>query len=144
MRLGCEFLKTAYPAGLDTKLSAIEGPVFDGYLKWRQEQVATKRENGTIRRDVVRDELLVVRKMFKFAKKERLCTEHSIPSWDFVVEKDGPKRRRITLQNINDFFKVMQSWAGNSRKTDDRHTCNVVVNIVLLINESGMRSGEVF
>lgn len=38
----------------------------------------------------------------------------------------------------------MQSWAGESNKTDDRYNCNVVVSIVLLVNKSGMRSGEVF
>ena len=144
VRLGCDFLKTVYPAGLNTKLSAIDGSVFDGYLKWRQAQVAEKRENGTIRRDVVRDELLVIRKMFKYAKKERLCTETSVPSWDFVVEKDTPRRRRITVQNVADYFRVMQSWDSESRKSDDRYNCNVVVNIILLVETSGMRSGEVF
>ena len=61
IRLGCAFLKTVYSVGMDTKISAIDGAKFTGYLQWRQQQVAAKREQGTIRRDVVRDELLVIR-----------------------------------------------------------------------------------
>jgi hypothetical protein len=69
VNLGCEFLKSVYPAGLETKISSVDGAKFNGYLKWRQENIAKKRERGTIRRDVVRDELLVVRKMFLFCQE---------------------------------------------------------------------------
>lgn len=144
VNLGCGFLKSIYSAGLETKISSIDGAKFDGYLKWRQENIAKKREQGTIRRDVVRDELLVIRKMFFFAKKERLCSDKSIPVWDFAVEKEGAKRRRITITNFRDFINTAYAWAKESAAERDRYNCHLLTNVVALVTLSGMRSGEVF
>ena len=144
VNLGCEFLKSIYPAGLDTKISSIDGSKFNGYLKWRQENVASKRAQGTIRRDVVRDELLVIRKMFLFAKKERLCTDKSIPVWEFQVEREGPKRRRITHANFRDFINTTNAWAKESQDPRDRYNRSLLMNVVAMITRGGLRSGEVF
>jgi integrase len=144
VRLGCDFLKTVYQAGLDTKLSSIDGSVFEGYLKWRQDSIAKKRESGTIRRDVVRDELLVIRKMFKFARKEHLCTDKSVPTWDFHVERDGPKRRRINVENFRDFINITTAWARESQEAKARYNALVLTNVIALVSYSGMRSGEAF
>ncbi len=106
--LGLEFLKTKYPNGLETKVTEIDGEVFHGYLDWRLE--SNKAKGKTLRRDVVRDELLVIRKMFIFAHKEKMCTARSVPNWDFIVEKQGPKRQRINGKQFVDFFKCVADW----------------------------------
>jgi cation transport regulator ChaB len=144
VRLGCEFLKTHYLAGMETKISTVDGAVFKNYLTWRQEQVAKKREHGTIRRDVVRDELLVIRKMFKYAKLERLCGEKSIPSWDFEVERDAPKRRRITFANYRDFINTTYAWVKEAKDTRDQYHRRILAHVVALAALAGMRSGEIF
>jgi integrase len=145
VRLGCEFLKACYPAGTDTKITAIDGQIFNGYLKWRQEQVATKREQGTIRRDVVRDELLVIRKMFNYARKERLCTDKSIPVWDFVIEKEASRRRRITRANYKDFAYTTAAWVQDATSSPrDYYPRRMLAAIVTLAFRTGMRSGEIF
>jgi hypothetical protein len=107
---GCEFLATVYDAGMATKVSAIDGAVFDRYLVWRVEKRATKHSGATIRRDVIRDELLSIRKMFLYAKKEKLCTEKTIPHWDFAIEKEAPARRRMTQRNYTDVTNAIRSW----------------------------------
>ena len=112
---GCEFLATVYEAGMATKVSAIDGAVFDRYLKWRVEKRATKHTGATIRRDVIRDELLSIRKMFLYAKKEKLCTEKSVPHWDFVIEKEAPARRRMTQRNYTDVTNAIRSWVKKRR-----------------------------
>ena len=44
-------------------------PFLIGTWKWRVEKRASKHPGATIRRDVIRDELLSIRKMFIYAKK---------------------------------------------------------------------------
>jgi len=73
------------PSGLNTRLSALNGEVFNGYFDWRLS--VTKGKGRTIRSDFVRDELLTIRKMFQYAKKEKRCGDKAIPSWDFIVER---------------------------------------------------------
>jgi integrase len=142
LKSGCEFLKAHYPTGMDTKLTSIDGDRFDGYLKWRQEQVAAR--GRTIRRDVVRDELLVIRKMFLWAQKARLCTAKSVPNWDFFVERQGPKRPRITYENYRDFFNTVFSWVNESKDVKDAYQRRVLMYIAVAVSLSGMRSGEIF
>ncbi len=141
---GCEFLATVYEAGMATKVSAIDGAVFDRYLKWRVEKRATKHTGATIRRDVIRDELLSIRKMFLYAKKEKLCTEKSVPHWDFVIEKEAPARRRMTQRNYTDVTNAIRSWVKEAKNEKDLYHRRVLQSIFLLISNSGMRSGEVF
>jgi len=140
--LGCEFLKTIYSSGLETKISSIDGEVFQGYLKWRQEHVARKKR--TIRRDVVRDELLVIRKMFLFAQKEHLCASKSIPNWDFAVEKVGPKRARITKAHFNDFINITAAWVKEANGPREIYLRRMLMYITGIVALTGMRSGEIF
>jgi hypothetical protein len=144
VQIGLEFLQAKYPAGLHTKVSAIDGEVFKEYLPWRQAVIAAKRKIGTIRRDVVRDELIVIRKMFRYALSQKLCTERQVPVWDFVVEKQASIRRRITNDDIKDFMETVASWRQESKHPVDQYHRLVLMHVVLLVESSGMRSGEVF
>lgn len=141
---GCEFLASVYEAGMATKVSAIDGAVFERYLKWRVEKRASKQEGATIRRDVIRDELLSIRKMFLYAKKEKLCTEKTVPHWDFVIEKEAPARRRMTQRNYTDVTNTIRNWVKDAKNEKDTYHRRVLQSIFLLISNSGMRSGEVF
>lgn len=123
--------------GIDanSRLASLDGAIFHDYLKWRMEKKAT------IRRDVVRDELLVIRKMFLYAKKNKWCSDKAIPNWDFVIEKEGPKRERITgPQQWRDFINTTSAWA----KEKPGYGRRMLLQIVGLVALSGMRSGEVF
>jgi integrase len=142
IRTGLEFLKTKYPNGLETKVTEIDGKLFHGYLDWRLAQV--KAKGKTIRRDVVRDELLVIRKMFLFARNKKLCAEKSIPNWDFVVEKQGPKRERITGKNYSDFFNAVTQWVKEATDAKTFYHRMLLMHVADLVGISGMRSGEVF
>jgi integrase len=141
---GCKFLESVYEAGMATKVSAIAGSAFQGYLQWRIDARAAKSKGATIRRDVVRDELLSIRKMFLFAKKERLCTEKSVPEWDFVIEKQAPSRRRMTQRNYTAVVNVMRVWVSRAKNEKEAYQRRMLQHIFLLISNSGMRSGEVF
>jgi integrase len=142
IRRGFEFLTTYHPAGLLTKIAAVDGEVFKEYLPWRQKLRAAKGADKTIRRDVVRDELLAIRKVFKFAHAERLCPERSIPRWDFEVERSGPTRRRITQQDYTDFLNCARSWKGKAKSAKDRYHRELLQHFVLVVANTGLRTGE--
>lgn len=140
--LGLEFLKTKYPIGIETKVTDIDGEVFHGYLDWRIETL--KGKERTIRRDVVRDELLVIRKMFTYAHKEKMCTARSIPNWDFIVEKQGPKRERINAKQFNNFwFKVIE-WVKEAHDEQSFYHRAMTMHLIAFVTTSGLRSGEAF
>ena len=144
IKLGCEFLKDKLPAGLETKVSSLDGAIFQDYLQWRQARASNGGKRKPIRRDVIRDELLVIRKMFKFARGERLCPDRAMPTWDFPVEREGAKRERMTQRNYTDFINCIRSWTGEARNDKERYNRRLLQHIVLTISNSGMRSGEVF
>jgi integrase len=144
LNLGRKFLTERLPAGLDSTISSLDGTVFEGYLEWRLAKAARDRKNGTIRRDVVRDELLVIRKMFRYARKERLCTDRSIPVWNFIVERQGPQRARITHKNFMDFTACLSTWSREGTNAKDRFHRTLVLSLVVVVANTGMRSGEVF
>jgi len=137
---GLRFLATKYRSGLEAKVTDVDGKVFHDYLAWR---IETKKRD-TIRRDVVRDELLIIRKMFLWAQKEKLCGEKSIPNWDFIVEKEGPKRERINITNFKDFFNVVTMWTKEAQGIDQIYNRAMLMHICALVSISGLRSGEVF
>ena len=141
---GTKFMSEVLPAGLDTKVSALDGEIFKGYLAWRVAQRAAKHVGATIRRDVMRDELLAIRKMFLYARKEKLCTEKTIPVWDFVVEREAPIRRRMTREDYSSVNRCLRTWASEGRDERDSYHRSIVRAIFLVISNSGMRSGEVF
>jgi integrase len=140
--IGLDFLKTKYPNGLETKVTDINGDVFHGYLDWRLETLKAKER--TIRRDVVRDELLVIRKMFLFAQKEKMCTARAIPNWDFIVEKQGPKRQRINYKQFNEFIYQVADWVKEATTEQSVYHRAMTLHIIALVGISGLRSGEVF
>ena len=141
---GCAFLASIYQTGMATKVGAIDGAVFEGYLKWRADKRAAKLKGATIRRDVVRDELIAVRKMFLYAKKERLCTEKSIPEWSFVAEKKSPRRRRMDDKDYKTVVQCIRSWVGEAKHPQDAYNRRLLQFLFLVIAQSGMRSGEAF
>jgi len=143
--LGVEFLKTRYPRGTETKITEIDGEKFRDYLEWRLTE--NKAKGRSLRKDVVRDELLVIRKMFTFAKEQRLCTERSLPNWDFKTETEGPKRKRITPKNFYDFFRVGYEWVKEAKAEKNEQTFYhrfLTLSVAAFMWRSGMRSGEVF
>jgi hypothetical protein len=142
VELGLEFLRSVLPAGDQTPISAVEGSLFDRYPQWRQAKAASK--SSTIRRDVIRDELLVIRKMFKFAKDRRLCSERNIPQWSLTVEKESPKRRRMTQKNYTDFINCIRAWRHKAKNDKDRYYRDVLHHFVLVVANTGFRSGELF
>jgi integrase len=146
IRLGLEFIKTKYKHGLDTRITDIDGRVFQDYLDWR---IAANKERGRgLRRDVIRDELLVIRKMFHFALKNQLCHHKSVPVWEFRVEKQGPTRERITFKERNEFMRALTMWAYAVSKGSDNpqvsYHRSMVAVLITLAENSGMRSGEIF
>jgi integrase len=146
IRLGLEFLRTKYPKGLETRLSQIDGNLFNDYLEWRLTE--NKAKGRSLRRDVVRDELLIIRKMFSFAQKQKLCSAKSVPNWDFHVETEGPKRERITAANHAQFRTTLNRWtiSDPAVRNNDKMQYHrwMTLSVISLVEASGMRSGEVF
>jgi hypothetical protein len=137
---GFKFLATKYKQGIETKVTEVDGKVFHDYLSWRNE---TKKRD-TLRRDVIRDELLIIRKMFLWAKKEKLCSDKNIPNWDFIIEKQGPKRQRINIDNFRDFIEILGVWTNEVEGVDQRYNRAMLLHICVFISLSGLRSGEAF
>lgn len=127
-----------------TRVNSLDGKLWDSYLDWRFED-ATARETS-VRRDVVRDELLMIRAMFEYAKTEKWCLEKSIPVWNFAVEKMAPKRRRMTANNYRDLINTVRAWQTEPPPLHekDSYLRKLVRHVVLVISNCGMRSGEVF
>ena len=142
IKLGLEFIKSQYPTGVSTKISALDGTLFREYLTWRRAKRAAKGAGKTIRLDVVRDELLSIRKMFLFARNQKLCAERNIPTWDFVVEKDSPKRRRVTQENYNGFLRCVKSWKSKAKNPKERYHREMLFHFALVVAHTGLRTGE--
>jgi integrase len=142
IKLAHQFLRDKLQARDSTKLTAIDGNVFLQYLEWRLARA--KANDRTVRRDVIRDELLVIRKMFTWAKDQGLCHEKNLPNWDFAVEKQGPKRQRITIANFRDFFNTVSAWVKEPNNKVASYHRIMLMHLCVLVSTSGMRSGEVF
>ena len=127
---------------LDTRVSAIGGNIFNDYLDWRFARAASAKR--TLRKDVVRDELLTIRKMFLYAKKEKLCGERNIPNWDFKVEKTAPARERMTQKNYTDVINTLRGWVSEAKTNREIYNRRMIQHFMLLISNTGMRSGEAF
>jgi integrase len=148
LKLGLQFLETKYPKALGQRLSQIDGEKFNDYLDWRIAVTALKGK--TIRRDVVRDELLTIRKMFAWAQKQKLCSARAIPNFHFIVESESPKRERIVVGSRPQYMKILGQWAMfedvkvdiNFERT--RYHRMMTLHVINLVECSGMRSGEVF
>jgi integrase len=141
---GLKFLteKLDKDAVLETRVSAIDGNVFNDYLDWRFIRAAAV--NRTLRKDVVRDELLTIRKMFLYAKKQKWCSEKSIPNWDFKVEKTAPSRERMTQRNYTDVINTLRVWVTQAKIEREIYNRRMIQHFILLISHTGLRSGEAF
>ena len=82
--------------------------------------------------------------MFKWAQDNRLCTERSIPVWRFAVDREGPKRRPITNKDFVNFLNVLKSWRMERSEPLQVYNANVLIAVVMLMTNSGLRSGEAF
>lgn len=140
--LGMEFLATEYPAGMATKITAIDGEIFKKYLAWRTDRRAKKGPDKTIRLDVVRDELLSIRKVFLFAREQKLCSDRSIPIWSFAVERDGAKRKRITKDDYTNFIRCIKKWRSKAKTSKERYHRDMLFHFVLVVSNTGLRTGE--
>jgi integrase len=141
---GLHFLKEKLKKDsvLETRVSAIDGNIFRDYLDWRL--VRAHAAKHSLRKDVVRDELLTIRKMFLYAKKEKLCTERNIPNWDFQVEKSAPARERMTQRNYTDVINTLRGWVTEAKTEREIYIRRMLQHFILLIANTGMRSGEAF
>lgn len=142
IKLGWEFLAGRLKPGLDARIASVDGSIFNDYLQWRIAKAAKK--GRSIRRDVVRDELLVIRKVFTFAHNKRLCSESSIPTWSFPVEPDGPARRRLSSEDYDRFKRALVQWTLAAKNPRDAYNRVMLHHFVLVIANSGLRSGELF
>jgi integrase len=137
--LGIKYLQMTGPDNvLNRSVDSISGKVWGGYLDWR----LTKNPN--MRKGVVRDELLVIGKMFKYGVKESLCLHSSLPVWDFKIEKEPPRRERITVKDYNEVLSTMRPWISEIKKPKEVYNRTMLQHIFLLASHSGMRSGEIF
>jgi integrase len=127
---------------LQTRVSTLDGSLWNDYLEWRFADA--KSRGKTIRRDVVRDELLTIRQMFRYANEQKLCTERVVPNWTFRVEKEGPKRQRMTSRNYTDFLTCIYDWMNEAKNAREKYNRLLLRHFVLVISNSGMRSGELF
>lgn len=139
---GVEFLKTKYKKGLETKLTEIDGKVFMDYLAFRLAENEIARRS--LRKDVARDELLIIRKLFKFGLEKGMLSEKNMPKWDIRVEKEGPKRERMTAKDFKEFFDTTLKWMGEAETDTASYHRTMAMNVILFVATSGMRSGEVF
>jgi integrase len=137
INLGRDFLVAKLKSGLQTKLSTLDGSIFDGYLAWR------KQSNPEIRRDVVHQELLVIKRMFSWAVKKRMAGEKTIPQWEFKVEAEKAKRADI---GIEDFFNVLvhaDKWRLQETTMKQGYYRNLMFHVLAVMFNSGLRTGEV-
>lgn len=144
---GIRFLATKR-ISLDTRVSTIDGEVFKEYEVFRRAEIAEKNKTAKkqikLRNDVIRDELLSIRKMFKFAKEEKLCSDKQIPFWRIVVEREGAKRHRMNIHDYRTFIHTMRSWVNEDASDKERYKRLMVQHSVLTMAACGLRSGEMF
>lgn len=140
---GVEFLKTKHSRGLEVKLSEIDGTSFNDYPAWR---LANNKEAGlSLRKDVIRDELLIIRKMFRIGREAAMCSDKTIPKWpDLVVEKKGPTRQRITAKQFHHLFRLTIPWIKEAHDEQSLYHRIATMQVIILAASSGMRSGEIF
>lgn len=139
---GIEFIKTKYSKGLETKLTEIDGKKFMDYPDFRLAE--NKIAGRSLRKDVMRDELLIIRKMFRFGLEKGMLSEKNMPKWDIRVEKEGPKRERMTAKNFKDFFDTTIKWLLEAETETASYHRMMTLNVITFVATSGMRSGEVF
>jgi integrase len=135
--LARQFLRFKLKVGLQSKLSTVDGSVFDGYLEWR------KVKNPEIRRDVVHQELLVIKRMFIWAVKKRMAGEKVIPQWDFKVETERATRADIGIEDAYNVLIHASNWRKEETTPKQGYYRSLMFHVLAVMNCSGMRTGEV-
>ena len=134
--IGMYYIKENFKAGIRTRLTEIDGRRdFANYREWRMKR-------SKVRSHSVRAELVGMRMVFQFAKHNRLCTERSIPEWEFKTEI--PRRRRMGDDDYSKVLACMRTWLNGAKGDVDTYNRHLLQHIFLLISTTGMRTGEVF
>ena len=137
------FLNEKLPAQMNTKVGSFDGNLFDQYLEWREAEVREKtKSQATL--SMIRDELLVIRKAFKWAASRKLAPIRAVPVWTHFKSPE-PKRARFTRADYNKVVRILTVWAA--RPTKDEKTSyyrQMVRHAFLVIANCGLRSGELF
>lgn len=120
------------------KLSAIKGDAFMYYLSWRLQN------NPKLRRDTVAMELGTIKKMFKWAQSKRMCGESAIPVWDFKIEKESAKRKRLDGDEADRVLKLAKEWSEQLTTTErEAYGRQMLYYVLAVMAGTGMRTGEV-
>jgi integrase len=132
------FLEAKLKHGVKSLLSAFDGSIFEKYLEWRW---SVRR----IRKDVAKQELLTIKRMFTWAQKKRppLCSEKAIPVWHFKVEAEKAKRNAIKLKDCNEVLLHARLWAEERTTPKQSYYRRLMFYVLTVMNHSGMRTGEV-
>jgi integrase len=110
----------------NTSVDALKGSLWQEYITWRMER------HSSITKDVLLAELTHIRSMFKFAKEQGWCSDHSIPKWELQMEIEPARRRRITPAEFQRAFAVVRSLKNN-----------LVITVLQVMLVTGARTGEI-
>jgi integrase len=117
-----------------TPVDAVDGKVWQRYIDWRL-------ENTKIRRDVINQELVNIKAMFIWARKQGWCTEKNVPVWNLVLEKQQATREKLTHLEFSRAVQLMRQWA-RSAQGSRRMLREMVLTVFQTIANSGLRTGE--
>jgi site-specific recombinase XerD len=120
------------------KLKDVDGHAFMDYLEWRL------KSNPNLRHDTVAMELGTIKRMFKWAKTKNLCGESSIPVWDFKLEKDSAKRKRLDSDEADRVLAMAKAWSEQPTTTErEAYGRHMLYYVMAVMAGTGMRTGEV-
>jgi len=141
---GKRFLHQKLSLALNTKVSTVDGNLWNQYLTWREEEVRGKTKNQASL-SMIRDELLVIRAMFRWAYEKKLSSERAIPRWD-TFKTPEPKRERVTFEQYNQVVRILNTWSSvkESDSPRDAYYKQMVRHAFFTISNCGLRSGELF
>ncbi len=138
------FISHKLPAQqMETRVGSFDGGIFEGYLEWREAEVREKTENQATL-SMIRDELLIIRKAFRWASQQKLVPQKSIPVWT-PFKSPEPKRARFLRSDYNRVVAILNGWSRSKSKNDrDSYYKQMVRHGFLVIANCGLRSGELF
>jgi site-specific recombinase XerD len=130
-------LKLEDRGGIQCKVSSLDGSIFENYIYWR------KDSNPDIRRDVVHQELLIIKRMFRWVvEKKKWATDKIIPTWSFKVEKEKAKRARIGITDCWNVLNLALDWSEEDTTDKQHYARELMAYVLIVINCSGLRTGE--
>jgi len=141
---GKRFLHQKLSLALNTKVSTVDGNLWNQYLPWRELEVRGKTKNQASL-SMIRDELLQIRAAFRWAYEKKLSSERAIPRWD-TFKTPEPKRKRVTFEQYNQVVRILNTWSSpkESDSPKDVYYKSMVRQAFLTISNCGLRSGELF